>query len=280
MIDTTCTLADGRTVAYTDLGDPGGRPVVFFHGAPSSRLALVRLDDELATAGVRVVSPDRPGFGGSSPQPGRTLPGYGRDVVALADHLGLSRFTVAGHSSGGPYAVAAAALLPDHVTASLVVAGVTDMGWPDAWDGYVTVEADLMRQPDEQSAVAAAERRFGADGSRFFDVADFDMSDPDAAVLADPDEGAAEMNDAIEAFRQGVAGYAQDVWLEGHPWPFDPATIGVPVHVVHGREDRLVPAAHNRHTAGLIPGATLEVLDGEGHLSIVRRFPSLFAALA
>ena len=279
MDDRTFDRPEGRTVAYTDLGAADGRPVLFFHGAPSSRLALTAIDAALATAGVRVLAPDRPGFGGSTRLPGRTIATAVDDAAALADHLGLDRVAVAGHSSGGPYAVAAAALLGDRITAAVVAAGVTDMSWAGARDGYVEVELDLMDQPDEDAATAEAARRFGADGGGFLGDSGFAMPAPDLALLDDPDEGGDQFTDIIEAFRQGVAGYAQDVWLTGRPWSIDPGTITVPTRVLHGELDDLVPMAHSRHTADLIPGAALEVLPGTGHLSAIHAFPAAFAAL-
>src|SRR5262245_12264798 len=128
MRDDSITLRDRRTLAYTDIGAAhrDAPVVVYFHGAPTSRLDLVAADDALAAAGVRVLSPDRPGYGGSSPDPGRTMLDHVDDVAALADRLGVRSFTVVGLSSGGPYAVAAAAHLPSRVERAVVVAGVTD----------------------------------------------------------------------------------------------------------------------------------------------------------
>src|SRR5262245_1967028 len=106
MKDSLVTVGGGRKLAYTDIGDPNGACIFFFHGAPLSRLQLVSLDDRLAARGLRVVSPDRPGYGRSSPQPNRSTADWPADVAALADALAIRRFIVAGHSSGGPYAVA------------------------------------------------------------------------------------------------------------------------------------------------------------------------------
>jgi pimeloyl-ACP methyl ester carboxylesterase len=149
VIDTVLTLPDGRSLAYTDCGEPAGPLVVYFHGAPTSRLDLVGAEESFRAFGVRVVSPDRPGYGGSSPQAGRGFNDWAPDVAALADHLGAERFAVMGLSSGGPYAVACAALLPERIVSAGVVAGVTDMGWPGAWEGYEQSEATLMRIGDE-----------------------------------------------------------------------------------------------------------------------------------
>jgi pimeloyl-ACP methyl ester carboxylesterase len=181
---------------------------------------------------------------------------------------------VAGHSSGGPYAVACAAALPDRVRAGVVVAGVTDMTWPAAWDGYIEDEARLMRMPDEGAAVAWCAERFGADGAGFLE-APFAFPEPDVALLADERLGKA----LSEALRQGVAGYAQDVYVQGRPWPFDPRRISVPVDVVHGELDTLLPMAHSRHTAELIPGSTFRAYPGHGHLTIVAELPGVASAL-
>src|SRR4051812_3992649 len=127
---------EGGTVSYSGVGAPDGAPIVYCHGAPGSRLDVVWLEDAFADAGVRVVSLDRPGMGGSSLSPGRTIGGWPDQVEAVADHLGIDRFAVMGLSSGGPYVVACAARCPDRVVAAAVVAGVTNMGWSGAFDDF------------------------------------------------------------------------------------------------------------------------------------------------
>lgn len=280
MKDSQVRVAGGRELAYTDIGDPSGPCVFFFHGAPMSRLHLVPLDKPFAAEGLRVVSPDRPGYGRSSPQPGRSMTDWPADVAALADALAIDRFLVAAHSSGGPYAVVCAALLGERVLGGAVIAGVTDMAWPDAWTGYLEgrPEPELMRLPEESAVVAGCVERFGMDGSGFL-AAPFELPGPDEAHLADETAEKGLMATVTEAFRQGVTGYAQDVHLEGRGWAFDPSRITVPMDVVHGDMDTLVPIAHSRHTARLIPGSTFRALPGHGHLTILSELPRLAAAL-
>jgi pimeloyl-ACP methyl ester carboxylesterase len=277
--DAVATVGGGRRNSFTDLGDPDGPCLFFFHGAPMSRLHLVGLDEQLSSRGIRVISPDRPSYGHSSPQPRRALTDWPADVSALADAHGIDRFVVAGHSSGGPYAIACAALLPERVSAALVLAGVTDMGWPGAWEGYLEVEALLMRLGAEEDVLAWCVEHFGADASRFEEAFPFHWPEPDRALLADPNAAASVGASVAEAFRQGVAGYAQDVFVQGRPWPFEPEAIRTPVEIVHGESDTVVPMAHSRHTARSIPGARLRTLPGHGHLTIVAELPALAAAL-
>lgn len=273
------TLPDGRTLAYTDTGHPDGPVVMYFHGAPTSRLDVTVFDDELRRRGVRVIAPDRPGYGGSSPQPGRHREDWPADVAALADHLGLQQFGVIGLSSGGPYAVACAALLAQRVTGAAVVAGVSDLGWEGAWAHYTPEEAAFRRLGDEAASLRWCEERYGADGARFLDTEGLEPPPADGSG-PDPRLAAALAASVGEAFRQGVGSLAQDMVAQGRPWAFDPGSITVPVLVVHGDADDSVPLAHGRHTAEVVPTASLRVLPGEGHLSIVATVPGLAAELA
>lgn len=279
MRDWQVEVGAGRQLAYTDIGEAGRPCVFFFHGAPSSRLRLAYLEEQFLAQDIRVVSPDRPGYGGSSPHPGRSMVDWPTDVSALADALGLDRFIVAGHSSGGPYALACAALLPERVSAAIVLGGVTDMGWSGAWEGYPDSEAWLMRMPDEEAAIARARERFRADGSRFLAASGFKLSEPDEQLYADEKTAHLLATARAEAFRQGVAGYAQDVFVQGRPWPFDPGVIAAPVRVFHGEADTVLPEAHSRHTAELIPGSALRILTGHGHFTILGELPAMASAL-
>jgi pimeloyl-ACP methyl ester carboxylesterase len=93
------TACDGRTLAYCEWGHPTGSPVLLVHGGPGSRL-LCPDEDATAAAGVRLLTVDRPGYGGSDARPDPTLLGWADDVQALADRLGLERFAVVGFSAG------------------------------------------------------------------------------------------------------------------------------------------------------------------------------------
>jgi pimeloyl-ACP methyl ester carboxylesterase len=276
--DDMLMLVDGRSLAYSSIGVSDGPVVCYQHGAPGGRLELLGLDDAFTAAGIRVVTADRPGYGGSTPLADRTTAGWADDVVALADHVGAERFGVIGLSSGGPYAVACAALLSDRVVGAVVAAGNTDMSWPSAGDGYLDAELAIMALDDPDAAVARCVDIYGHDGARFFE-GEMDLGPTDTAWLADESNATALITAMGEAFRQGVVGYACDIWVQGRAWSFDPSMISCPVIVAHGEDDRLVPIAHSRHTASLIPGAEMRVVSGVGHLSLVDEFPTLAAEI-
>jgi pimeloyl-ACP methyl ester carboxylesterase len=272
-------LADGRTLAFTDAGAPVGVPVFYFHGAPGGRVDVAWMEDEFAAAGVRVLSADRPGYGGSSPCPRRSMADWPRDIAALADQLGIDRFAVMGLSSGGPYVAACAALLGDRVVAAAAVAGVTDMGWSAAYDDFPDGdEKTIMQIGNEDDALAWCEDRYGADGARFFEE-ELDLSPPDAALVADEAFMGAIMPTFTEAFRQGVGGFAQDISVQSRPWPFDVADVSCPMRVYHGEQDTLVPVSHGRHTAEVIEGSTLVLLAEHGHISMITEIPRITAEI-
>lgn len=271
MIDTSLVLPDGRLLAYTDCGDSQGDLVMYFHGAPSSRFDLVRFDEDFAARSVRLVSPERPGYGGSSPIATRTRADWANDVAALADHLGHDRFAVMGASSGGPYAIACAALLPERVVGAAAIAAVTDMAWAGAWESLFEFEVTLMRRGDFADIVRWCEDNLGTDGAKFADVA-LPLGAADLAYLDSPEEKVSIAAWSVP-FTQGICGYAQDIELQSHPWEFSTSSIRARVTVVHGHEDGIVSTSHARHTASLIPGAILEILPGHGHLSILVECP-------
>lgn len=277
MHDGHIMLTDGRTLAYTDVGDPAGQPVVHFHGSPSSRREPYAFETAFADAGVRMITYDRPGYGVSSPSPGRSLRDAPRDAAALADALGIDRFVVSGLSGGAPFAMACRALLPDRTAAVCLVAGDPDLAWPGARDGYAPLELAIIDAVDDDAAVAVCEGAIGADGSAFFASDGMRWAEPDLAMLAD-DSFAAHVQAVIaEGFRQGIAGYVRDVRAKGQPWPEIPHDRTVPVTIVHGDRDTIVPLDHARLVAQHVDGATLRVLPGHGHLSILGEWPGVLA---
>ena len=279
MYDGQITLSDGRTLAYTDIGDPDGAPIVHFHGTPSSRLELRSFDAAFANAGLRMITADRPGYGRSSAQPHRTLADAPADATALANALGIDRFLVSGLSGGGPFAMACCALIPERTVAACIAAGDPDLAWPDARRGYDPLELAIIDASDEGAAVAVCTEAIGADGSGFLTSNALPWAEPDLAMLADETFAAHVQTVIAEGFLQGVSGYVRDVRVKGQPWPVDPKGRSVPIAIIHGELDTIVPLHHGRLAAERFAGATLQVLPGHGHISFLPAWPQILAAL-
>lgn len=275
-------LADGRSLAYAECGAPDGCPVLAFHGLPGSRLQRHPDESIARAAGLRVVHVDRPGFGRSSPQHGRTIADWPRDVAALADRLGLDRFAVAGISGGGPYALACAASLGGRVSRAAIASGV---GPPGSMAGRMTV-ARLgfflaAHAPWSLRAPVAAVARLAVhDPQRYLDLLAARMAPADRPILARPEVRAMFAQDLREAFRHGVEAFVADLRLVGRPWGFPLDRIACEVALWHGEEDRVVPASAALHLAGMIPGARTHFAPREGHFMVLDRWPEICAWLA
>jgi pimeloyl-ACP methyl ester carboxylesterase len=268
-------IGDGRTLGYAEYGDPQGRPLVYLHGFPGSRLAGHSLDESARTGGVRVLAPERPGLGLSSPQPGRTLLDHAQDVRSLAEALGVGRFAVLGESGGGPYALACAHELPDRVECVAVVGGLGPVGSRGATTGIaikervgyaIAARAPLLAGQALVPVAAWARRR----PRQFLHVTRWQLGEADRQVLRGP-LGDLVAADFAEAFRQGGRGVGEDLALLFRPWPFEPKAIRVPLVVFHGDQDRTVAVAVARELADSVPGARLRVFSGEGHFSLLAR---------
>ena len=277
--DSVLKLADGRDLALVELGAGSDPPVMYFHGVPTSRLDLVSRESEIRAARARVIAVDRPGFGGSSPQPWRHLNDWARDVDALADHLALDRFAVLGLSAGGAFATASATLLPNRVGALGLVAAVSDPAWEGSRARETSEEEALYATDDEDAVRAWHEERFGADGSGYLAGAT-ELPAPDAAVFDDPVHGPALLGSVSESFRQGVGGMAQDRLVRSRPWTFDPASVDVPTAILHGEQDTVVTIENGEHNMTLLPTARLTRFPEHGHISIMSEIPKLAGDLA
>ncbi|PZF80105.1 alpha/beta fold hydrolase [Jiangella anatolica] len=255
--------ADGRVLAVEEWGEPGGVPVVYAHGTPMSRLAR-HPDDALFTGlGIRLITFDRPGFGESTPRPGRRVVDVADDIATIADHLGLGRFPVFGVSGGGPHALAFAAVHPGRVTRVATLASTAPCDAPGLdWT------AGMME--DNRRSAAAALRGRAALAAHLASTESADLREllpaAEQEVLARPDVQRMLSAAYAEALRPGLDGWVDDeLALYGLPWGFDPATISVPVSLWHGELDTVVPVAHSVWLAGRIPGAVLTRAPGAAH---------------
>ena len=280
-------LPDGRVVSYAEYGALEGPVLFLFHGLPGSRLAVEDLwPDPDGPGAVRVIAPDRPGMGRSDFQPGRRLTGYAADIAALADELGLERFSVAGFSGGGPHALAVAHGLPDRVIAAGCLGGSGQFDDPHATEGLNRANLMIARlartaPPALRLILAMHARSIAKDPVRVYDrsARDTGIAAADRVAMADPRARRLATAAAAEAFRQGTRGAVQEARICFTAWGFDPATIKVPVHVWHGETDTNVPVAMARRIADLVPGARLTIYPQEGHLFVASHWDEIISTL-
>jgi pimeloyl-ACP methyl ester carboxylesterase len=263
--ETDLDLGDGRTLRVYDTGTGSGedRLVVYWHhGTPNIGTPPEPLRAASERLGIRWVSHDRPGYGGSTRVLGRDVASVAGDVALVADALGVEHFAVMGHSGGGPHALACAALLPDRVTAAVSVSGMAPYG-AEGLDWFAG-----MAPVCEASLRAAAEGRAAKERHEAAAEHDPEMFTPeDHAALA----GSWSWFGSVvgPAVAGGPGGLIDDDLAYVSPWRFDPARIAAPVLLLHGERDRVVPSAHGRWLASSLPPAELRIGPDDGHISVL-----------
>ncbi|MFI1660704.1 alpha/beta fold hydrolase [Streptomyces sp. NPDC020472] len=285
MIETDLELPDGRRLHVYDTGDGGtegagcreaGRPggangiegagprltVFWQHGTPNVGAPPAPLLPAAARLGIRWVSYDRPGYGGSTPRPGRDVASAAADVEAVAEALGIGRFAVMGHSGGGPHVLACGALLPERVLAVVAVAGLAPFGAEglDWFAGMTASGAAGLRAAAEGRAAKEAYEAAATYDPEMFTAADH------AALAGEWSWFGEVVGPAVEG---GPGGLIDDDLAYVSPWGCDPARVVAPVLLLHGGEDRIVPSAHGRWLAGRCPDAELRLAPADGHVSVL-----------
>lgn len=275
-------LDDGRVLrafdtrpsrAGTDVGASESLATVFwFHGSPNLGSPPEPLFAAAEANSLHWISYDRPGYGGSSPHDGRTVGSAAADVAAIADALGIHRFAVFGHSGGGPHALACAALLPARVTAAVSVSApapltADGLDWFAGWSPGIAAEnrAAMGGRTALRAHWAQAEPE---------DVAAF-FTEADIAALGDGWSWLASVSG--QAIDQGDEGMLEDTLAAVQPWEFRPEDISVPVLIMHGERDKMVPCAHGRWLSAHCPTAEHRPVPSAGHITVLDDAPDALA---
>jgi len=276
------TMSDGRRLSFDVSGRDDAPAVLYFHGAGDSRLARPPGDELVREAGVRLVSVDRPGYGGSDPAAGQTLLSWAGDAAALADTLAIDKFAVLGWSAGGAYALACAAAMPNRVSSCAIYGSVVPTSMPGYDEGLDEmgrrIKAGAQDRPDELREVL---RVFASDPVEFaLGIIRGEQGGDD--VLADDGILAQMTANAREAFAQGADAMTDDYLLLYASWPFTLDAVRCPVTVASGELDRFSPPAWGRWLADQLPAGRFMLFPGRNHSGFVQApvFKTLLGALA
>jgi len=283
----TVTTPDGRTLTVREGGDPAGVPVLVISGTPGSSTLFGANRRDAEERGIRLLSYDRPGYGGSTRHKGRTAADCATDIEAVCDELGLERICVWGISGGGPHALAAAALLPERVAAAASLASVAPYGadgldWLAGMGELNVEEFGVIFEGEEAQRASMEKQREGLLSARPEELVEqwqtlLGPADREVAT----GEFAAELLDHMRAgIEAGGDGWLDDDLVFVKPWGFDVAAIRVPVLVWHGEQDKFVPFEHGVWLSEHIPGVDARLTAEDGHLTLgERRIPEVHAWL-
>jgi pimeloyl-ACP methyl ester carboxylesterase len=258
-------LDDERVVHAFDSGAQARDELVvlWHHGSPQTGALLEPLCDAASQRGIRLVSYGRPSYGGSSPQPGRSIGWAASDVAGVVDAFGVDRFATMGASGGGPHALACAAMIGERVIAAVTFASPAP--YTDKFDWF----AGMVSPGGPRWALEGREAR-----ARYAETEEFD---PTQFIAADwaalQGSWAALGRDAQLAESGGPDGLIDDDVALVTPWGFDVADIAVPVLLVQGGEDRVIPASHADWLLRQVAMAELWLRPRDGHVSVLNAVP-------
>jgi len=277
-------LNDGRDLGYAEYGDPNGIPFFFIHGSPGSRL-FHPPDEVTIRQGVCLICTDRPGYGDSTFQPNRYLLDWGTDIAQLADHLGLNKFAIVGHSGGGPHALACAYALPERVTAVGIVAGAGPVDTPNATEGMIFLHrlgftvGQYLPWSIWYLMVKYLFREIAADPATAIDRDQNTWPPADREILTTPEIRELCIRSDTEAYRHGLLAYAWDARLLTRPWGFKLEEIKVPVHLWHGTLDNSTTLVMARYMEEKIPNCNLTICNDEAHMLLIPRWEEILTTL-
>jgi pimeloyl-ACP methyl ester carboxylesterase len=266
----TLRLPDGRRLSYAEFGDPRGLPVLAIHGTPGSRFMFSLTDQAARERGLRVIAPDRPGYGRSEYRRNTSFMRSAEDFISLADALDLKRLAVIGVSGGGPHAIATVSAIPNRVALLALVSPVgpvaecrkqvrmsrmhrlifTRMGRsPQACATFFWSLRGMVRLAPGVAYRALQQR----------------VTRSDQGVLGRP-EVKANLQAAIrEGLKPGIKGALQDLRLFCSPWGLALPEVDVPTVVWQGSDDTIVPANAAYYLARQLPNCRLDVIQEAGH---------------
>jgi len=263
--ETDVEAPDGRTLHAYDTGvADGGLALFWHHGTPNIGTPPEPLFATSDRLGIRWVSYDRPGYGGSTAYRDRNVALAADDVSAVADALDVDRFAVMGHSGGGPHALACAALLPERVLGVVSVSGLAPFG-ADGLDYFAGMADSGAASLDAATRGREAKERYEATAAT--ENAELGFIAADYAAL----EGEwSWFGSVVEpAVENGPGPLIDDDLAYVSPWGFDPARVDAPTLILHGGRDRVVPSSHGEWLARHCPPAELWLREEDGHISVL-----------
>ena len=273
-------LRDGRRLSYAEYGDLTGIPLFYFHGMPGSRKECPFDESYLQKLNIRLIAPERPGYGLSDFQQNRCILDWPDDVAQLADSLGLDRFAVLGYSGGGSYTLACAHQLKERVTNTGLIACVAPLNTPEMWDavspafrGMYELAAKDPSQLEQQLASAAESPE------AVLAMVEEAVSIPDKALFIHPEFRDKLLANLSESLHQGAKAVVWDLHLAALSWGFDLVDIQQSVQLWHGTDDLNAAVAMGRYLANNLPHCHAQFMENEGHYSLLNHMEVILQKL-
>jgi len=279
------TLIDGRKLEYTEFGDPEGRPLIYFHGILHSREAFHPYSTFAEEHGIRIIAPERPGFGHTSPQKTVSLSNYSKDIEQLADHLALEVFHVFGDGDAGPAALACANLLPHRVCRAAVTGCMPEPQFEFMEDmlpfdrklhNMAKMAPKSVLYPFSKIVLKALKKN-----NNYFDLMASDFYETDKAILFSDEHKNIfrQTMENLDISPDNTDGFIRDYFGRLTPWDFQVEKTGTEVHLWHGRHDCFSTIKSAIAISEALPNCVTHFMESDGHYLFISHIDQVLEAL-
>ncbi|MCW9024909.1 MAG: alpha/beta hydrolase [Gammaproteobacteria bacterium] len=253
-------------LAWTEYGAPEGEPVFYFHGMQGSRLEPSPADAIAHDMGIRLIAPDRPGYGNSDPHEDFKLLDWPDVISQLADHLNLNQFSIIAYSAGGAYALACGNRIPariKHVTL-LSATAPFDTEVMQTHLNAILIHLFELATVDKQATVQQVSQ-LAASPEALLDSLLAMLPPCDKVIFDQAHIQEHYLKNITLALNKGINGIVNDLRCLGLPWQFNLQDIPVDVDIWHGREDNNIGFPVAEYLARALPDPTTHFFDNKGH---------------
>jgi pimeloyl-ACP methyl ester carboxylesterase len=276
-------LPDGRRLCYAEYGDPTGQPIFVFHGNPNSRLLWGVIPGSPFLPNIRLIAPDRPGFGQTDFVKGvTTIENWPNDIVALADSLGIEKFFVFAPSGGGPFALSCAWKIPERLTSVGIFASVGPLNPETEKNLAAPIRMMWTKAPKLPGLFKLQMKMFAWLARKFtklyIKMILKELSETDRKVYERLNIAELIRTDRNEGYRQRGIGTWYDAMIPGN-WPIPLNEIKTKVYLWQGEEDISVPLSMGQYLAEKMPNCEAKYIEGAGHFWIFEHLAEMLEKL-
>ncbi len=275
----TIELRRGGKLAYAEYGDPAGTPTLYLHGCPASRLDGIILDAAARDSGVRLICPDRPGYGESDGPPTYDLRAFPPVVRDLLETLELDRIQLVSISGGTPFAVATAAALRGRITAAAFVSGMGTGGYGVPASNLMAIRLARFFRPGLRAYLAHYRFWEGRNPEKTMAKLHNNRGPADQQLVEHTGIAGQLHASRVEATRRTLDGVISDCNVFAQGWRFDLDKISAPAHIWHGEDDTTVDIRCSEELHALLPNSTFTRLPNTGHQWLFANAREVFTRL-
>lgn len=275
-------LRDGRHLQYAEYGDPHGKPVIHLHGILGCRYERLPDDRLTKNLGVRLIIPDRPGYGLSEYVPDHGYLDFAEDLLELVDQLDIQQFSIMGLSIGAIYGSAFAYKTPQRLRSIAMISSTPPFrsfsdfsGIPPslkllvAFSKYLPTAAQLIAEIAIKNACANPQKF----------LTNIPVGTSDRAIFSRPSLKQHIEECLLAGSKDCHSGFVHDILLSAEAWPFPVEDIRIKIDFWHGTEDLHSPISRIKPVIDAIPDSRLFQIEGGGHFLIYDHWQEILGTL-